>query len=194
MKAIKVDWSEVNSETWELVSQEEAINLLGRDKKSLTTKEKSLRKKLIESLGVDEKNKDLEDAPVSNEFGVPIYNYAYPLSKGKPFTREEVLSVALETNCCVVKNIEDGDYFLSLTGCGMDLSQDIGYAYVLLGERIPVETALDINTQKGLSISEKKFKVLAKEVIKSLRYARLDANAKIKAYRQAVRGGKHGKN
>ncbi len=103
-----------------------------------------------------------DDRESDNE---PMMNYAYPLY-GKP-TDEQILKICEETNLTVMeKTYSDdregnGDCFLALTGGGMDLSQDVGLAYIYADERIPPGLAFEICTQYGLSVSgERWFKVM----------------------------------
>lgn len=97
----------------------------------------------------------------------PMMLYCYPLYS-EPSV-EEIIDVCTKTNCTVVKNNETDEYFLALSGGGMDLSQDIGLAYMLCGERIPSALAYNISTQASLSISKKDFKKVMREVKRVLR-------------------------
>ncbi len=45
------------------------------------------------------------------------------------------------------------EYFLALTGGGMDLSQDIALAYIIAQGWIPTALAYEVSTQPELSVS-----------------------------------------
>lgn len=96
----------------------------------------------------------------------PIYNYIYPLEI-EP-TDEKILAVSLKTNCCVLLNTENDTYFLSLTGCGMDMSQDIALAYVLLERWIPTDLLKEVSKQKSLSVGGEDWKFLRNNIIEQL--------------------------
>ena len=89
-----------------------------------------------------------------------MMNYAYPLYS-EP-SEKQILKIVRNTNLTVME--KDGDFFLVLTGGGMDLSQDIGLAYIYAGERIPIALAQQISTQHGLSCSGKEYKLLMREI------------------------------
>ena len=93
----------------------------------------------------------------------PIYNFIYPLNITPK--DEDILKVSLKTNCCVLLNTDTNEYFLSLTGCGMDLSQDIALSYLWLEKWIPFELMRNVCTQKALSISKEEFKELKKAIL-----------------------------
>ena len=79
-------------------------------------------------------------------------NYAYPLNYSD-FDNEDILKVCDETACSVVYNIEEDAYYLVLCGGGMDLSQDIALAYIILTGTMPFELARQVSKQHGLSKS-----------------------------------------
>lgn len=93
---------------------------------------------------------------VDREF--PMMLYAYPIYTSLfEYDYEEfkkrVIKLCLTTNCTVVKKIDTDEYFLALTGGGMDLSQDIALAYLIIDEVIPSALAYNVCTQYGLSVS-----------------------------------------
>lgn len=72
----------------------------------------------------------------------PMMNYVWPLNTGNmwsPFTAEDAARKLQHLPLCYVEM--GGEGFLALTGGGMDLSWEIGAAYVALGFAPPV--ALD---------------------------------------------------
>lgn len=101
---------------------------------------------------------------------VPMMNYGHLLDI-KP-EEEDILRVILNTNCNVMQNTETDEYFIVLTGGGMDLSQDIGLSYIWLQKWIPEDLIKNICSQEGFSISKENFKILKKEILEqSKRYA-----------------------
>ena len=107
MKSMFVDWiNEYTRDNWEFVG----------------------RRVLEEARG--EWSKDNPDG-VEQDGGYPIYNYAYPLYRDS-IEDETILRVCEETDCTVVFNNQDGKYYLALTGCGMDMSQSIALAYIIV--------------------------------------------------------------
>lgn len=98
----------------------------------------------------------------------PIYNFLHALTI-KP-EEEKILKIITSTNCTVLYNEEKDIYYIALTGCGMDLSQDIGYAYLILQRWIPQDLILSIAKQRKLSINEKQFEVLKKAIIEQSKH------------------------
>lgn len=159
-----VDWQkamtekiESNEPEWEFVGQETMREYFIENPKAL------------EQYGyIPETEADKEDNAIeaSESAGFPIYNYAYPLDK-EP-SAEEIIKVCLGTNCTVVKNLNEDAYYLALTGCGMDLSQDICKAYLLAGNNIPIEWAHKVCEQDGLTQSGDSFIKIIEECQKTL--------------------------
>lgn len=96
----------------------------------------------------------------------PMMNYGYLLDLHPD--DKMILQIVKRTNCTVMENTENGDWFLVLCGGGMNLSQDIALAYHLAQRWIPCELALNISTQKGLSIGGKDWYILKKAMRESL--------------------------
>jgi len=116
--AIFNDWSSENRfEKWE---NQTTLFL----RQILEDKEHPRFKEIAKRLDVlDNKNNLVNYYEESIDGYEPIYNYVYQLQTTP--SEETILKIALKTNCCVMYNNEDDKYYLSLTGCGMDLSQDI---------------------------------------------------------------------
>lgn len=108
-----------------------------------------------------------EDCGFSEDSFDPMMNYVYPLEKDP--SDEAVKQVVKETNCTVMYNNETDEYFLALTGGGMDLSQDIALAYYYCDKWIPTELALRVSTQYGLSKSGEKWKIVMAACYDSLK-------------------------
>lgn len=104
--------------------------------------------------------REIEQREADEELGVdeyyPMMNYAYPLRE-KP-AEEEIKEVHCKTNLTVVQDKGSDEYYLALTGGGMDLSQDIAMAYVLTEHWVPLEVAYEVNTQKDLTQRGEDFK------------------------------------
>ena len=93
----------------------------------------------------------------------PMMNYAHLLETTP--SDEDILKVALKTNCSVMYDSEEDKHYIALNGGGMDLSQDIALGYVILEKWIPEDFINSVCSQKGLSISKEDFEVLRKAVI-----------------------------
>lgn len=160
--AIFNDWTEENCfEKWE----NQTTSIL---RQILEDEENPQRKELALKLDVwDEEENKLVDYYEETLNGYePIYNYVYPLETTP--SDEDILKVALNTNCCVMYNNDDDKYYLSLTGCGMDLSQDIAFSYVIIENWIPEDLLFNIQAQEGLSISKENFKILKEGIKKNI--------------------------
>jgi len=156
--AIFNDWSEENRfEKWENQTTSILRSII-EDKENPRFKEVTERLEVLD----DEGNlvNWYEEALESYE---PIYNYIYPLETNP--SEEDILEVSLKTNCCVMYNNEEDKYYLSLIGCGMDMSQDIALSYVILERWIPTDLIRSISTQKGLTQGGEDFERLRKAII-----------------------------
>lgn len=129
---------------------------------------------------------DDNDEGFNEDVGYPMMNYAYPLYK-TPST-EQILKVFDNTNCVVVYNNEDDMHYLALAGGGMDLSQDIAYAYILCGEFIPSALAMQVCTQEGLSVGGKNWVRVMWECKKSLRFERNNCISQITRINDCLKG------
>jgi len=89
-----------------------------------------------------------------------------------------------------MENTETGEYFLTLCGGGMDLSQDIGYAYIILEKWIPRDLLTSISKQPLLSLGSKKYKRLAKEVISQLKHTRVNFLDTEKRWKESLKNFK----
>lgn len=98
----------------------------------------------------------------------PMMNYAYPLEMGDP-GEEKTIEICLKTNCTVVEDTETGDFFLALTGGGMDLSQDIALAYMIAEKWLPTSLLRNVCTQPALSVSKKEYRKIMRRIKEQLR-------------------------
>jgi hypothetical protein len=122
-----------------------------------------------------------EECGISEDSAIPMMNYIYPLQLDN-FSEEDILKVIDQTNCTVMENTETQEWFLSLCGGGMDLSQDIALAYFLLEKWIPFELCINVCTQKDLSIHGKNWQIMRNAVIESLKNNIGHATQKIKEF------------
>lgn len=116
---------------------------------------------------------------------IPMMNYAYPLE----ITPEDdkVLQVVKETNCTVLYNRCEDRYYLALCGGGMDLSQDIALAYNILEKWIPLELALRVSTQDGLSTYGKTFRKVMRACKDSLESDILASKRQLKKIKESIK-------
>ena len=108
-----------------------------------------------------------DECGMGEDSAQPMMNFLYPLEMDS-FSEEEILKVVNETNCTVMENDETGEWFLTLCGGGMDLSQDIAYAYMIMEKWIPMEFLSHVCKQPELSIGGNHYKELAAAMIEQL--------------------------
>jgi len=166
-----IDWSEAlkDCDKWENLGRralEENCKHKDQDKDS----NKNNRETNIRYSGYCEKCDVCEDSVE------PMMNYSYPLET-EP-SEDKILEVVRKTNCTVMYNSEQDAYFLTLCGGGMDLSQDIALAYIILEKWIPIDLILSVCKQPFLSTSKKDFLLLAKEIISQLQTSIVNLQSK----------------
>ena len=127
-----------------------------------------------------------EECDISEDSAVPIMNYIYPLEL-KDFDEDKILKVVKETNCTILENTDSGEWFLSLCGGGMNLSQDIAYSFQILETWIPQDLLRNVCVQKCLSLGSKKYKQLAKGIIKQLKMEADKNKEKAKEWKQQLK-------
>jgi hypothetical protein len=153
--SIDVDWSE-DFEDWENNGRQildDNCNHKTQDKDS----SKENRETNLRYSG------HCEECYVSEDACQPMMNYAYPLEITP--TDEAVLKVVKNTCLTIMYKVDEGKYYLALCGGGMDLSQQIGLAYIFCEKWIPEELYRNISTQKDLSVSGEDWKTLRYEMI-----------------------------
>ena len=165
MNSIYVDWGNCGSE-WEFVGA------------SLMREDAERRKES------GEEDVYPEEVESSN---MPMMNYVYPLERCSELPPEKILEVCKETNCTVVYNNNDDKYYLALTGCGMDLSQDIAYVYMIADGCIHWDMLNDVCIQPALSISMEKYKVLMTELKRQLKIKADNCQARIKEINEVMK-------
>ncbi len=109
-----------------------------------------------------------EKCDICEDSAIPMMNFIYPLELDG-FRDEEILKVVKETNCTIMENEDTEEWFLTLCGGGMDLSQDIAFAYQILETWIPQDLLRNVCKQPLLSLGSKNYKSLAKGIIKQLK-------------------------
>jgi hypothetical protein len=154
MKSKFVDWSEVWSDErqeWEFIG----------------------RSLLLDKL--DEYSEDNEEG-LEDDDGYPVYNYAYPIETFGELEDDKILRICEETSCTVVYNTKEDQYYLSLTGCGMDMSQSIALAYMIaysLDDEpygiIDWEMIDDVAISAPYTISEYHFNIMLKTLARQFR-------------------------
>jgi len=152
--SISVDWSDYYSKGWENVGRsilEESCTHKTQDKSE--EPETNVRYSGYCS-----------ECDISEDDAEPMMNYAYPLTT-EP-SEEDILKVV--KNTCLTVMEKEGEYFLALCGGGMDLSQQIALAYVLIENWIPEDLISEVSTQKGLSVGGENWKLLRSKMIKQL--------------------------
>ena len=97
----------------------------------------------------------------------PMMNYGYKLYC-EP-SEEKILKVVKNTCLTIMYKVDTGEYFLVLCGGGMDLSQQIGLAYLYTDERIPETLINEISKQKGLAVGGEEWKFLRNSIIEELK-------------------------
>ena len=98
----------------------------------------------------------------------PMMNYLYPLDYQGMVTQEKQIELA-QTNCILVEENSTGDYFLTLTGGGMDLSPSIAYAYYKAQKWLPLELLHELKAGWVKdSLSTEKFEELKDVIVEQL--------------------------
>ena len=95
-------------------------------------------KKCYEQLEVDEKAQWAKDSSALyhlQEDYYPITSYVHVLQH-EP-TKDKILDVAKNARNVVVIKDEHDNYLLGLSGCGMDLSEQLAYAYMVIDGEVP---------------------------------------------------------
>ncbi|MCK4983736.1 MAG: hypothetical protein KAS17_12475, partial [Victivallaceae bacterium] len=96
----------------------------------------------------------------------PVVNYVYPLFS-KP-DEEKIIKVCEETSCTVVYNSQDDNYYLALTGCGMNLSQDIALAYIIADGCIEWDFIENVCISGAFSVSKEDYQIILSELERQL--------------------------
>ena len=168
MNAIYVDWmKEFSGEAWEFAG----------------------RRVLEETRG---EWSDDNPEGISEDTGYPIYNYAYPLYKHR-IDDEVILRVCEETNCTVVYHKDEGKYYLALTGCGMDYSQDIALADLIVDGCIDWDMLDDVYISGPLSVGKENYLKLLRELDRQTKIALGNLKQRRKEIKDKLREHSRGK-
>ena len=153
MKSIYVNWSDENIyQIWDFVGSEIVYS-------------KELKKLLKCPHGnatqeyCDKCEYYPEDKRQDNK---PTMNFAYPLFSEPD--EEKIAKVCEETGCTVVYNLQDDNYYLALTGGGMDMSQSIALAYIIADGCIDWDFIENVYISGAFSVSEKDYQIILKEL------------------------------
>lgn len=96
----------------------------------------------------------------------PTMNYAWTVNRD--VSHEQAYKIAMETNCVVMlRTNEDGDneFYIALTGAGMDFSQDIAAAFHIIQGYVPFNLFMEMSKQPGLTIPEESLAVIVEDTI-----------------------------
>jgi hypothetical protein len=120
----------------------------------------------VEMERVGEWSEDNPDGLDCDDY-IPVMLYAYPLWDCP--SDEQIIEIHDKTSLTVVEHNDTGEYYLALCGGGMNLSQDIGMAYLIAEHYIPHALIREISTQPNLSQRGKNFRKLMRECVKMLK-------------------------
>ena len=126
-----------------------------------------------------------EKCEISEDDNEPMMNYAYPLETTP--NDEDIIEVCEKTCCTVMYNIEEDCHYIALCGGGMDLSQDIALAYNILEKWIPLELALQVSTQDGLSKYGKNFRRVMRACKDSIKMDISNGKNRLKQINQSIK-------
>jgi hypothetical protein len=98
----------------------------------------------------------------------PIWDYVWH-TRMTNVSDETIKEIMDNTNCLCLYDDDNGDYVLTLSGCGMDLCPDLCYATILLGFKwIPISWAREVRADYSGGISEENHKEVVKMAISTL--------------------------
>lgn len=102
------------------------------------------------------------------EQNMPMYNYAYQLERTS-IEDSVIRRVCEKTSCTVVYNQKENSYYLALTGCGMDLSQDIALAYMIVDGCVNWDMLEDVYIHAPISVSKQRYFEILKQMKSQLK-------------------------
>jgi hypothetical protein len=106
-------------------------------------------------------------AEEAEEANFPSTNYAYPIGANILVPNKTIMKICEQTSCTVVYNLLNDQYYLCLTGGGMDFTQSIALAYIFIFTYIPSFLLDDIYFTDRLSVSKRHYKLVIQELIKA---------------------------
>ncbi|MDW7728350.1 MAG: hypothetical protein SCH70_14830, partial [Candidatus Methanoperedens sp.] len=113
-----------------------------------------------------------------NGYIYPMYNYAYPV---RADVTDENRRIAYDCGLFLFEDPEDGDAYMSLMGCGMDLSPNILLAYLKLTDDIPYDWALEFRQDYRANLSESDHIKIAIACRETINYEFQTVERKLKA-------------
>lgn len=181
INSVKLDVTEIlnNPDVW-----------INHGRKALENNCNHRTKDIIDGLKEKERDNNIvysgwcDKCEVSEDSAIPMMNYGYPM-RGS-IDEEKILKIVQKTNCTVIENDETGEWFLILTGGGMNLSQDIALAFYYAYGWIPTDIIMNMSLQPALSISKKDCKMIFKQARKDLRGEISTMNEKIKKLKASI--------
>ena len=167
--AISFDWSENRDENGESIFNLECPNTRHHEKYGLGWETEYEATKDLEG----NKCKPYQGCPTCEDdsgYLAPMMNFIYPLDydgmvnddgADSEENRKRRIEIAEKTNCVCVENQKTGEWFLALTGGGMDLSFSIAHAYMIAQKWLPIELLSELNAGWAkCNMSNKDFKKL----------------------------------
>lgn len=127
-----------------------------------------------------------DECGISEDSAIPMMNFLYPLELNS-FDDEKILKVVKETNCSVLENTETEKYFIVLCGGGMDLSQDIAFAFQILETWLPSDLLREVCKQPCLSLGSENYKKLARGIIEQLKIEADRNKQKAKEWKESLK-------
>jgi hypothetical protein len=142
------------------------------------------RERMLDS-GYDLSEGDAEQklTEISEQYA-PSQLVAYPVIGD--LSDDKIAEICLNTECTVVKDTEKDQYYLSHTGGGMDLSQELAMGYMIARGRIPPEVAHSVSTQYGLNLKGEKWMAVAKQCKTELEIAAKRYQMKIEEWEEGI--------
>lgn len=208
LNARQVDWQE-EFEDWDLTcpvcegTGRKSWDVLDADEKK-EVKEEHLDMKLIDETSSDDKptEEEIEDElkicynadrekfdfhcdccqeGTLEMYWNTVWDIGYSTFSENAVSREKQILIETKTACHIVYNTKDGTWNLTLSGCGMDLTPDLCYAFKLIGFHwLPTDWAHNLDRKYTGNLSEKQHEELIKFAIESLKSDCSNIEAKIK--------------
>lgn len=182
MTSIRIDWQQLAREgeipgRWQNATEEAILRAIEdlEDTRELT----DIEREILDYLDVDieEEIEDLEHLKdemierINEDMFFPMMNYGHIIDAPPEHICDEgLIKVGLRTNCTVMHDTEEDQMYVCLTGGGMDLSQCIAMAYILLSEPIPIDFLSAVCSQRDISQYGGNFDKLKEEMLRAIGY------------------------
>ena len=115
----------------------------------------------------------------------PMMLYCYPLY-GRPDDKT-IIKICKETPCGVVEDTDTDEYFLTLCGGGMDLSQSIAMAYIIAEGHVPYSLAVEVSKQPELSVHGSRWLKVARHIKKQLKQEKHSIDSEIRGWNGSIK-------